>query len=259
LTSATSVAVNSKPLGTGTTLSGKTAAVMFSFKSANNTGSKINNLATPGTDDLYYYNSPTFSSATGGSYTFYYMNITPSGGNSIYTSTGPKATIGSNGSLSTGFTTSLQAVKSSTSVTGFSICYWINFATTGAYSTWEDVTTAQNRTNQIYFGSYGQFLLTDGGWNGSALSTGTWYFIALTFDTTNCYYWTCSVGSTFPSTANTSFGIPGNFTLNVTRYVCIGLSAWGDPPATFNIADYRIYTSNLSQSDLAGIFAGGPQ
>jgi len=242
------------------TISGATPLIVYSFKSTNynsinGTSGYYTNLANPGTDSFYVFNSLTSASTTS-TFLFNYLNFSANGGTTYIASTTPKASIGNN---NTTYTNVLTCITSSTSFTAFTLTYWINVNGGGAaiWDRWGG--TPYTHDYQIYI-QKGYCENAGVGIGGSLTNiTGTtWYFNAFTLNGTTLSWWYCAVGSTFPSTANATGGTTGVQGVNANCNFVFGSSQWPDGNATFYLSDLRLYGSALNQSDLNGMFTAGP-
>ena len=247
------------------TISGATPLIVYSFKSANytsinGTSGYYTNLANPGTDSFYVYNSVTSGSTTS-TFVFNYIYFSTNSGTTYIGSTNPKGSIGNN---NTTYSNVISSISASTSFTAFTMTYWI-LVNGGGYALWNRWGgTPFTHDYQIYalkssVENAGNGL---GGASGLSSTNGTtWFFYACILNGTSVSVWNCAVGSTFPSTANagpTSYQAGNAQGVNANCYFVFGSPQWPDGNAIFYLSDLRMYGSALSQSDLNGMFTAGP-
>ena len=187
-----------------------------------------------------------------------------------------KASINSNPPTASTYTTALTSISPSTAYQGMTLSYWVyNNDTAGLLniSEWSNMAANNNRIYMERFNS--KIYLTIGGSapaSNTAYSINTWYHICIKLPfsaSTATLYVTAYGGSTVTQTAT------GTLTLTATAggYDFINTSTAANPQfvATlgcgFNdggvtnsyLADYRVYGSLLSVSDLNAILVAGPK
>jgi len=249
-----------------TTLSGKTATIAYSFRPQYVTSNVVSNAATPGTDNLYLYN--TAACTTIGNY--YVLDLS-NGANVTYASKTSSTYTGNKAMINSPSTSVHSAITSFTGSSVFTITTWVYITaffdwtvTTNNYS----IVVATNPGYKFIQGIYSISSATasSGGWfnqNTATSSTSTtlpafntWQFLTVTQDGTNYRSTFTPLGGTFlslvKSTAYQAW----------TGSMCLGLGCANESGFPFMkqyYADWRMYNSVLTDADLAGIFAAGPQ
>ena len=258
LTSSESASVQSSSPIILSTASGATPLIAYIFTanyytSINGTSGYYRNMANPGTDSFYVFNSLTSGTNTSSTYTFKYLNFSTNSGTNYRASTAPKGSIGNN---NTAYSNTISSITASTSFTSFTITYWI-YVTGGDNAIWNRFGLIGDQHNYQIYDQKGGVENA----NNSAtrtLNDSTWTFVATTLTGETLYLWSCAVGNTFPSS---SISVSkGSFSqgVNANTVFIFGSTQWNDGNATFYLADLRIYGSALSQSDLRSMFTSGP-
>jgi hypothetical protein len=248
-----------------TTASGAAPLIAYSFTSANyttinGTSGYYTNLANPGVDSFYTFNSLASGTVTS-TYKFNYLNFSSDGGTSYILSTTPKGSIGNN---NTTYSNTIASITSSTSYTSFTMTYWINVSSVPHNPLWNRFSgTGAGSTHDYQIYGLRQALENAGSGVGAtsgslSLNLSTWYFYAITLTGTTLYWWDCPIGGTFPSAYGSGGKGGGAQGVNANTYFVFGSSQWGDGNALFNMADLRIFGSALSLSDLTAMFNAGP-
>jgi hypothetical protein len=257
-------------------------AYTFQSGSYNSSTQQFVNIANNKADNLYVYNyGDTVPYTTVGGFNAITFVNTGNTSQTFLNQTGStsqfKASINRNPPTASTYTTALTSISPSTAYQGMTLSYWVYNNDTGGLLNISEWSNIAANNNIIYMERYnGKFSISIGSGStiGSAptFSANTWYHmcIKLPFSaSTGTIYVTAYGGSTVTQVGT------GTLTLTSTvgNYEFINTSTAANPQfvATlgcgFNdggvtncyMADYRVYGSLLSVSDLNAILVAGPK
>jgi hypothetical protein len=229
--------------GVTTLSSGPTPIIQYIFNSSYVSGNHLKNMIT-GAFDL------NLQTAT----------ITTIGGkNCLSTGTGTTQFATVNTGVSNNATTLISA---STAYAAITIIIWVYRTTTqGTAGVWDWYNTANNATNiefQVDANRLMTYFNTGGAYPSMGALTGsTWCMFTLVFNGSG--YTTYLNGNAATATGTNASTTNANF-LNIARNsIRFGKTIFspGDPQFTGYIADYRTYSSALTQAQIAAIFTAG--
>jgi hypothetical protein len=271
-----------------TTPSGAAPLIAYTFQSAtyNKKGQQFVNVANNGVDNLYLFNYGTNVAYTtvGGYNAITFTNTGNTTGTFLNNSgTQYKASINYNPPANAAYVAAINAISSTTSYSGMTLSYWLYNNDTGSgiinLNEWNSLTGYNNR---LYMEKYnGKFSMIVGGAGSPSSSSitfalNTWYHIAIEIPfaaTVNGgigYIYITAAGA---ASANLAASGAIAYTTTVGNNEFINTSVASNPQfvATlgcgFNdsgwnngyMADYRLYGSMLSASDLTAILTAGPK